>query len=105
VFLSSSPYQALLKQRSSSPAFHPDAPFRRIDVGSAQTLVIQRTSVDAHIVVTCITNLGAAASSVSVSSFEITSLVVDMLDAEAVATDAGAWTLAPYQTRWLSSVN
>ncbi len=94
-------YARLLRARASTPAFHPLGAQQVIDVGR-HVFAVRRTSPDGSARVLALQNVTASPQSFALTDLGPTGHARELVAGADVA--AGAITLTPYQTAWLSLV-
>ena len=91
------PYNSMIKIRKKQPAFHPNSHFEMLEVDS-KVFGIKRYSQDQTIY--ALTNVSAEEVPVSLSGYDVTAQMTDLVTGQQI--DTGAITLKPYQYMWLS---
>ena len=99
-------YTRTLRCRASSPAFHPDAPQRVLDLGSS-VFALERKSVDGSLTVLCLFNftsedLKLEAMDALYQNFP-DGKARDLIGGGEVSWGKDSLSLRPYQALWLSS--
>ncbi len=99
-------YTRTLRCRASSPAFHPDAPQRVLDLGSS-VFALERKSVDGSLTVLCLFNF--TSEDLKLESMETLhqnfpdGKARDLIGGGEVSWGKDSLSLRPYQALWLSS--
>ena len=93
------PYIKLIKTRREQEAFHPNASFKVLDV-DRRVFAVKRSSQIQNIY--ALTNISSASVPLSLSSYDVSGRMVDLITGDEVKTDF--LKLKPYQYVWLSAM-